>query len=149
MDPTKISLVVVAVFFPFAFAGAWIFATYFMARSGWRSFARRYSVSAGPRATVCHSPLTRFGSILTTYRNLVEVVFAPDGIHFSVSFLFSLFHAPFLLPWSSVRRIEKTSGIIVERYCLEIEDPAGRMKVWLPLTVEPLLLQHARALMAS
>lgn len=148
MDPTKISLTVVAVFFPFAFAGAWLFAAFFMSRSGWRAFARRYPADAGPRETVCRSPLTRFGNILTTYRNLVCVVFSETGIHFSVLFLFRPFHAPFLLPWSSVQRIEKTSGLFGPRYCLEITDPAGRIKVWLPLTAEPLLSQYARALMA-
>jgi hypothetical protein len=146
MDPAKTSLPALLVFVPLAFAAAWLFAAFVVSRSGWRKFAQRYPATVQPRGMVCKSPLSRFGNILGTYRNVVRVIFGEKGIHFSVLFLFRPFHPPFLLPWSSVRRIEKTSGFFGQRYCLEITDPAGQIKVWLPLSAEPLLSQYARGL---
>ena len=143
MDPTKISSLVVAVFFTLTFPAAWLLATFVVSWSGWHKYALRYPAEAQPRGTVYDSPLSRFGTILATYRNVVRVVFGETGIHFSVRFVFRPFHAPFLVPWSSVQRIEKTSGFFGERYCLEITDSAGRIKVWLPVKAEADLFHYA------
>lgn len=57
---------------------------------------------------------------------------------------FPLHGTTFLLPWSSMQRIEKTSGHFGQRYYNQITDPTGRIKVWLPLKVEAHLFRFAK-----
>ena len=57
-------------------------------------------------------------------------------------FLFRAFHPPFLVPWASVRRVEKLEGFFCQRYRLDIEDAAGKIHVLLPKKVENVLFKH-------
>jgi hypothetical protein len=49
-----------------------------------------------------------------------------------------------LVPWASVRRVEKKTGLI-PRYRLDIEDAAGEIHVTLPAKVEHELLRYRQA----
>ena len=51
------------------------------------------------------------------------------------------FHAPFMVPWTSVRRVEKKTGLL-PRYRLDIEDAAGEIHVTLPAKAEYELLKY-------
>jgi hypothetical protein len=79
-----------------------------------------------------NSPSSWFGIIFACYRNVVRVVFTDAGVYFYAMFLFRAFHPPFLVPWQSVKRVEKKEGFFGHRYRLDIEDAAGEIHVRLP-----------------
>ncbi len=123
-------------FFPVFFVGMWLFVSFIISQTGWRSFSNRYPVRTRPPGRVYVSPSSRFGNIFASYRNVIRVVFTDAGVYFYVSFLFRAFHPPFLVPWASVRRVEKQDGIFCKRYRLDIEDAVGEMHVLLPKKIE-------------
>ena len=131
--------------FPFLFVGLWVFASAQISREGWRSFAERYPASSRPAGSAHNSPRTRFASFISRYGNVVRVIFTADGVYFSVLFLFRPFHSPFLVPWDSVKRIEKKRGFLFDHYQLDIEDAAGEIHVTLPLSVEHDLFRYKNA----
>jgi hypothetical protein len=55
-------------------------------------------------------------------------------------FLFRVGHRPFLLPWASVTKTELKRGFLGTRYELAIDDPAGRIRLWLPPAAEAALV---------
>ncbi len=61
-------------------------------------------------------------------------------------FLFRAFHPPFLVPWASVRRVEKKDSFFLRGYRLDIEDAAGEIHVLLPKKVEDDLFKYYKAL---
>jgi len=128
--------------FPFFFIGMWILVNLIVAHMGWRSFSSRYPAVSRPAGRAYSSPSSWFGSIFASYRNVVRVVFTDRGIYFYVLFLFRAFHPPFLVPWASVRRVEKKDGFFLRGYRLDIEDPAGEIHVLLPKKVEDDLLRY-------
>jgi hypothetical protein len=48
-----------------------------------------------------------------------------EGLYFCVVSLFRIGHQPFLLPWSSIRKVEQTKFWIFRSINVEIEDAAG------------------------
>jgi hypothetical protein len=67
------------------------------------------------------------------YRNLVWIVVAQEGIYFHPPILVRLFHPPFLLPWTSVRRVKKKGGFVPNRNLIvDIEDAEGPIRLCLP-----------------
>lgn len=73
---------------------------------------------------------------MARYGNVVRVIFTNEGIYFSVSFLFRAFHPPFLVPWESVTRAEKTTRFFWPCYRIDIADAAGKIHVILPEKIE-------------
>jgi hypothetical protein len=59
-------------------------------------------------------------------------------------FWFRPFHPPFLLPWESVKRIEKVHGVFSNHYLLEIEDAVARVQLELPEKVEHDLARYQK-----
>ena len=59
--------------------------------------------------------------------------------------LFRAFHPPFLVPWASVRRIEKADGPFRQVYRMDIEDTVGEIHVLLPTSMEQELFRYHRA----
>jgi hypothetical protein len=132
-------------FFPVFFAGLWVLVCFIISHMGWRSFSARYAMPARPSGRIYTSPSSRFGNILASYRNVVRVVFTDEGIYFCAMFLFRAFHPPFLVPWESVRRVEKKDGWFFKGYRLDIENAAGEIQVWLPKKVENDLFRYHKA----
>lgn len=129
-------------FFPIFFVGMWIVVSFTISHLGWRSFSARYGTQTRPPGRAYVSPQSSFGSILSGYRNVVRVVFTETGIYFYATFLFRAFHPPFLVPWESVRRVEKREGFFNRGYYLDIEDAVGKIHVLLPKKVEDDLLRY-------
>ncbi|HEY2081322.1 MAG TPA: hypothetical protein VGI88_00950 [Verrucomicrobiae bacterium] len=130
--------------FPFFFVGMWVFVGFKISRMGWNAFAVRYSAPTRPTGRAYSSPFTQFGSFLARYKNVVQIVFTDAGVYFYAVFLFRAFHPPFLVPWESVKRIEKKRWLFWHRYRLEIRDVAGEIHVSLPESIERELLQYRK-----
>jgi hypothetical protein len=132
-------------FFPVFFICLWVCVGFIISRMGWHAFATRYPMQARPSGTAYNSPSSWFGIIFACYRNVVRVVFTDAGVYFYAMFLFRAFHPPFLVPWQSVKRVEKKDGFFGPRFRLDIEDAAGEIHVVLPRKVENELLRYYRA----
>jgi hypothetical protein len=127
---------------PVFFIGLWVFVSFTISRMGWNSFAERYPALTRPRGMAYRSPSTWFGSIFARYGNVVHVIFTDAGVYFYTSFLFRAFHPPFLVPWESVKRVEKKRVLFWSRYRIDIQDSSGEIHVILPVSVENVLLLH-------
>lgn len=114
------------------FIGAWLGVTFLISRFGWAGFARRYRSPARPPGQSFHATHLRFRLFLAGYRNAVKVVPTEAGLHVRTIFLFRAFHDPFLIPWSSVRRIEQRRGRFLGGSFVEVEDTAGKIRLMLP-----------------
>jgi hypothetical protein len=130
--------------FPVFFIGVWMFVSFIISRMGWSSFAERYPALTRPRGMAYRSPSTWFGSFFARYGNVVHVMFTEAGIYFYTSFLFRAFHSPFLVPWESVKHVEKKRVLFWSRYRIDIQDSGGEIHVILPVGVENALLLHGR-----
>lgn len=114
------------------FIGMWLGTTFLISRFGWAGFAKRYRSPGRPSGESFHATHLRFRLFLAGYRNAVKVVPTEAGLHVRTIFLFRAFHDPFLIPWSSVRRIEQRSGRFFGGSFVEVEDPAGPIRMMLP-----------------
>jgi hypothetical protein len=103
--------------------------------SGWRSFAERYPAQVRPTGSTYTASKYWVGK-MPFYKNCVRIIFTDAGVYFYMRFFFRLFHPPFLLPWESVKRIEKVHGFFGSRYLLKIEDAVTRVQLELPEKVE-------------
>jgi hypothetical protein len=122
--------------FAFFFVVLWVCVSFVISRMGWHSFAERYPAQNKPMGAAYNSPSSWFATIFASYRNVVRVVFTEAGIYFSVMFPFRAFHPPFLVPWASVKRVERKDGVFVSRLRIDIEDNCGEIHVMLPIKVE-------------
>jgi hypothetical protein len=130
---------------PFILLNVWVGGCFLFSCMGWLWFGRKYPAGDWPAGNVHHVPSVRF-EFLGWYRNMVRVVFAEEGIYFCVPFYMRPFHAPFLLPWESVRRIKKKGGFIPgKRIIVEVEDAEGPMRLSFPKTAEQDLMRYYRA----
>ncbi len=130
--------------FPFFFVGMLLVSAK-ISRTGWRSFAERYPVNNRPAGRSYTSPYTRFAGFNASYKGVVRVIFTDEGVYFSVLFLFRPFHSPFLVPWQSVKQVEREQGFFKDRYRVDIEDAAGEIHVTLPLSAEDDLSKYRKA----
>jgi hypothetical protein len=130
------------VLLPFLFIGLWVTVNFIISRLGWASFAQSYPARIRPRGIAYRSPSSWFGCFLARYGNVVHVIFSDRGIYFYASFLFRAFHPPFLVPWDSVKHIEKKRVLFWVRYRIDIKDSAGEIHVILPVSVENALILH-------
>lgn len=131
--------------FPLIVAGLWLGGCFLISCMGWLWFARKYRVQAKAQLVgkVHLVPTVKF-EFIGSYRNSVRVVFTKEGIHFSAPFLFRVFHAPFLLPWKSVRRIRKKAGFRQrgKRLIVEVEDEEGPIRLMLSKEMEEDFLKY-------
>jgi hypothetical protein len=88
-------------------------------------------------------PSVKF-EFIGSYRNSVRAVITKEGIFFSAPFLFRVFHAPFLLPWTCVRRLRKKAGFKQrgKRLIVEVEDEEGPIRLLLSKEMEEDFLKH-------
>ena len=130
--------------FPLFFVGMWMLVTFIISNFGWRAFAQQYRCDVRPEGTVYRSPRAMFGSLFASYNNVVRVIFTESGVYFYPLFLFRAFHPPFLLPWSSVKQVEKRERWYGNSYQMEVVDPAGKISLMLPTKVEGELFSFYR-----
>jgi hypothetical protein len=114
------------------FVGMWLAVTFLISRFGWAGFAKRYRSAERPSGKSFHAAHLRFRLFLASYRNAVKVVPTEAGLHVRTISLLRAFHDPFLIPWSSVRRIEQRRGWLLGGSFVEVEDPAGKIRLMLP-----------------
>jgi hypothetical protein len=132
------------VLFGLFFIAIWALVNFLVSRGGWHAFASRYRAQSRPVGGVWGSPFTSFGLLRSHYTYCVRVVFCDAGVHLSTSLLARAFHAPFIVPWASVSRVEKKTGLL-PRYRLDIEDIAGEIHVTVPEKAEHELLKYKQA----
>ncbi len=131
--------------FPLFFAGMWLAVSFITSQlSSWRSFSDRYPAQTRPTGRAYTAPTYWVGK-MPFYRNCVRVVFTDSGVYFYMMFLFRAFHAPFLLPWKNVKRVEKGHGVFGNFYLLEIQDGAIRVRLRLPGKIEHDLARYCKA----
>ncbi|SRR5260221_14126278 len=111
---------------------------------GWGSFAKRYPAQARPEGNAYSVLSCRFYNVYN--RGIgIRVIFTETGIFFYMTFLSRLAHPPFLLPWESVKRVEKGHGVFGEYYIMEIKDAAGTFRLDLNRNVEHDLSRYYKA----
>jgi hypothetical protein len=130
-------------YLPFLVVGCWLTIS-FVVSLGWQAFATRYRAGTRPAGKAHTAVTARIGwSPFSSYKNVVKVVFTKEGVYFYVLFLFRPFHSPFLLPWESVRSVEKKDGFLLgKRYIVDVGDDAGWSHLWLRGKVEQDLLRY-------
>jgi len=116
--------------------GPWLSVVYFFSRFGWRAFAARHPASHRPVGRAYWVPNLNFGVSGAFYKYGVRLIFSPSGVYFRPLFLFRMFHAPFVVPWSSVKRAEKVNVFLQPRYHIEIDDIAGEIRLEVPIEAE-------------
>ena len=132
------------VFLPFLFIGMWLLVSFISSLFGWRSFSNHYPAQIRPPGIAYNSPSASFG-FLGQYSNVVRVVITDAGVYFYALFLFRAFHPPFLVPWDSVRSIEKIDGFFGSYYWLEIKNDAGKVRLRLPERIQDELSKYHKA----
>jgi hypothetical protein len=131
--------------FPVGFVGLWLLVGFAVSRGGWHRFASRHPAPSRTPGRCHTAPWASFGSVFSSYRNVVRVVFTDAGIHVHALFLFRAFHRPFLVPWTSVRRVERQDRVRFRGYRIDVEDVAGEIHLLLPVAVEDDLRAHHQA----
>jgi hypothetical protein len=121
-------------------------------KGGWHLFAMRYPVRNRPVAAAYTAKLATFGStsegqFRSSYKNIVRVMFTDGGIYFYVWPILPtrLFHQPFLLPWQTVKQVEKIDGAFREFYKLTIEDDTSKIRLIIPMKGEHDLFRYYTA----
>jgi hypothetical protein len=132
--PSNVWVIVVTVF---GVAYLWALVTLADAqvKGGWGSFAKHYPAQTRPIGSAYRVSSCRFCNVYSRGRG-IRVIFTDTGIYFYMTFFYRLAHPSFLLPWESVKRIEKGYGFLGEYYIMEIKDAAGAFRLDLPKTIE-------------
>ncbi|WP_395751044.1 hypothetical protein [Prosthecobacter sp.] len=113
--------------FPFFFIGMWLLITFIISRTGWVRFARAYPCPTRPPGTTYVSPYASFSG--ARYSSVVSGVATEGGLYLRAVLIFSAFHTPFLLPWSSVTRIEHLDGWLIKGWLLHVKDSVGSFQI--------------------
>lgn len=133
--------------FPFFFVGMWLLVTFIISRSGWARFGEAYRCPERPSGTSYAVPFAMFGSFGARYNNAVRAVATEGGLYLRPIIIFSAFHPPFLLPWSSIQRIEHLDRWFIKGYHLRIQDSVGSFQLRLRPAFESELRRYVPALM--
>lgn len=105
------------------------------ARGGWGSFAKRHRAKRRPPGDV-HDVISCWILKLHSSGGGLQVIFSDEGIYLYKTFPFRIGSPPLLVPWKSVKSVQKGQGLFGEYYILEIEDAAGSFLLNLPKTIE-------------
>src|SRR5580658_9041928 len=137
-----LTFVVVIFFFVFV----WVLVLLMLSQvpGSWGSFAKRYPAQTRPAGNTYS--ISSYGSGKLWGRGKgVRVIIADTGIYFYMVFCCRAGHKPFLLPWESVKRIEKGHGLFGNFYKVEVEDTIRKFWVQLPGKSEHDLSRYYRA----
>jgi hypothetical protein len=105
------------------FVCLWCAVSFFISRAGWYRFAEAYGHEERPPGRRYKVSIGIFGT--SSYKNTIHVVPCPEGLYCYVGLLFSPGHRPFLLPWSSIQKVEQTQFWVFRSIKVEIKDAAG------------------------
>lgn len=103
-----------------------------VATLGWSRHAKRYGTLLALGEPRCTAYNVRFTVRPMAYNNVVQVSFLPEGLRFSMPALFRSGHAPFLLPYASVRELHRKSGWLREHLEAVLETDEGEIRLRLP-----------------
>jgi len=121
--------------FPFVFVGGWLLVTRLASWTGWSRFAARYPAPARPPGESFNVNSARFG-FWSSYNNAVNCIPTKWGLYLYPFILFRPWHAPFLVPWSSVVSLDRRKPFLFEYLCVDIQDEAGRIRLRMPVKAE-------------
>lgn len=104
----------IGVLIPFTFVGMWILGIFFISRMCWIRFAEAYS--AGNRPLGRSYPVYLLSLPGVRYKSVVRAIFNESGVYRYIFILCRAFHPPFMLPWSSIERVEPYSYLWTRGY---------------------------------
>jgi hypothetical protein len=104
-------------------------------RGGWSSFAKHYRAKRRPDGGV-HNVISCWILKLHSTGGGLQVIFSDEGIYLYKTFPFRIGSPPLLVPWKSVKSVQKGQGLFGEYYIVEVEDAAGSFLLNLPKTIE-------------
>lgn len=118
-------------FFPFFLVGMWLFVSWIIARGGWCRFAAAYGTKTRPAGRSVSIPGVTFGPPGgARYNSVVRAVLTEDGLYLYPWILFRAFHPPFLLPWSSIDRMEPYSLLWTRGHIVHVRDHVGTFRMY-------------------
>jgi hypothetical protein len=134
MDPDSLAALIAIIAGPFVFVGFWMGVCWLLGTlAGWGGLAARYRTNE-PAPFGADAMLSgRMG--LVSYRGVLEIGFAEDGLDLRVMFLFRAGHPPLRIPWSVIRVEGESPGFLtgpITRVRLGDRGPVLRMpsEVW-------------------
>ena len=133
----------IPILFPFLFIAIWLVMGFFLSRTGWKAFADCYPAPDRPSGKAYQSRAAQFNDWAHYKSNTVRIILTDTGVYFSVLLLFRTFHPPFLVPWESVKRIQKKKIFFWHSIQIDVEDPVGKICVLLPTNIEEELLRYS------
>lgn len=115
--------------FPLYFVGIWLGISFLISRMGWHGFASRYAAKERPQGESFNCPTASFGNPFGSYRNVMRVVFAQEGVYIYPMFLFRVFHSAFLVPWGKIIGVKEKRIFWTKRNILEIRDGTSEIDI--------------------
>lgn len=119
----------------FAVAG-WMLVLFIISHLGWRPFVERYANLNRPPARFFTAGRASFGHFFDSYRNVVRVAFAPEGVYVRSTFPFNFSHAQFLVPWRCLYRAEVDRVLVFRAFSVEFRDDDRRLDMTLPIQAQ-------------
>jgi len=119
-----------------AFIGASVLVACVVASFGWRRFAKRYGTALPPGEPRCTAYRVRFTAGPMAYNNVVQLSFLPEGLRIGMPMLLRSGHAPFLLPYGSVRELRRKPGWLRGHIEARLEADEGTIRMRLPLAAQ-------------
>lgn len=89
--------------------------------SGWRRLARRYRTDHKPSGPSMSSFVAMLGPV--SYRGVLTIQTAPEGLYLSIMLFFRLGHPPLLIPWSAIKRQGIDQGLLIKWLALDLGEP--------------------------
>lgn len=89
--------------------------------SGWRRLVHRYHTDRKPSGP----PMSPFVAMMgpVSYRGVLTIQTAPEGLYLSVMIFFRIGHPPLLIPWSAIKRQGVDQGLLIKWLALELGEP--------------------------
>lgn len=128
-EPTALHIIMIVLFVPLLLAliaGWFLFVVFLISRiGGWHRLAKafRTEVERPGRATRTSMRCGAFGR----YNGCVYVGALPEGLHVSMMLPFSVGHPPVLLPWQSLRVVQRQNDFLGSRTQVAVGDVT---KIW-------------------
>jgi hypothetical protein len=89
--------------------------------SGWQRLARHYRCADAPQGQPMRPFLAMLGPV--SYRGVLTIQTAPEGLYLSIIVLFRMGHPPLLIPWQAIKRQGIDRGLLIQWLALDLGDP--------------------------
>jgi hypothetical protein len=108
--------------FPLVFIPLWCGIVFMLSRmSGWSEIAARFPGSPNPTGTLFGTVTGMVGWV--SYRNVLKVHVAPEGLHVVPWKIFTIGHAPIFIPWSEIHQARLRQFPFYQTVGFEIASP--------------------------